>query len=233
MNQKILIVDDDYKLVSAVQVFLEKSDFTVVSTGYASEVEDIVTNEAPSLILLDVMLPDGSGLDVANQLRGSGSAIPILFISALSKTQNVVAGLRSGGDDYLRKPFDPQELLEKIRAMIRRVSIDQQRDATVEQDVVLFGSNRFDLRSHVLMRNGVEISLAPADSELLQVFLSSPNRVLSRNHLVDRIHDLDRDVLDRSVDARINRLRKKIEDDPANPLFLKTVRGFGYRFDSD
>lgn len=228
MYQKVLIVDDDQKLVSAIQTFLERNHITVVSADRGAKVEGILSAERPDLILLDVMLPDGSGLEVVRRLRASGNIIPILIISALTKTEDAVSGLKSGGDDYLRKPFAPQELLEKIRAMMRRVSQDA---AAVESErVVVFGRNRFNLDSYQLSREGSEVVLSPADTALLKVFAEHPNRVLSRDQLVTLVHQYEQEVMDRSIDARVNRLRKKIELDPSRPQHLKTVRGFGYRF---
>ncbi|MBL6969379.1 MAG: response regulator transcription factor, partial [Gammaproteobacteria bacterium] len=154
------------------------------------------------------------------------------FVSALTRTDDVVAGLQSGGDDYLRKPFDPRELLEKIKAMIRSresLLVKQNR----EEKVVVFGKNKFNRESHILVRDGEEVDLSPADTVLLQIFLDKVGRVLSRDYLVTQIHAYEQDVMDRSIDARINRLRKKIEDDPSSPDFLITIRGFGYRFSLD
>ncbi len=229
MDQKVLIVDDDRKLVDAISRLLEKNRITVVSTDCCSGIEEILSAESPDLILLDVMLPDGSGLEVVHRLRDSGNTIPILIISALTTTEDVVSGLRSGGDDYLRKPFAPQELLEKIRAVGRRVSRDRVA-ATAGDRVVDFGSNRFNLDTYQLTRDGEEVDLSPADIALLKTFVEHPNRVLSRDQLVTLIHEYGQDVMDRSIDARVNRLRKKIEPDLSRPHYLKTVRGFGYRF---
>ncbi|MBC8519036.1 MAG: response regulator transcription factor [Gammaproteobacteria bacterium] len=232
MDKKILIVEDDCGLAGAVRTLLEENNFAVILTEYGSEVEDILSRENPALIILDVMLPDGSGLDVASHIRGSGNTIPILFVSALTRTDDVVAGLQSGGDDYLRKPFDPRELLEKIKAMIRSresLLVKQNR----EEKVVVFGKNKFNRESHILVRDGEEVDLSPADTVLLQIFLDKVGRVLSRDYLVTQIHAYEQDVMDRSIDARINRLRKKIEDDPSSPDFLITIRGFGYRFSLD
>lgn len=221
----LLIVDDDPALREMLQAYLTGQGFRVRSVGDGLALDAELAREAPDLLLLDLMLPGEDGLTISRRLRVH-SQIPIVILSARGEDVDRIVGLELGADDYLAKPFNPRELVARIRAVLRRRA---QAPAPVGE-VIVFGPFRLDLAGHGLTRAGVPISLTTAEFTLLAIFVRHPNRVLSRDRLVELVQDEERMPFDRSIDVRVARLRKKIEPDAENPCYIRTVWGAGYLF---
>jgi len=223
----ILVVDDDAGLRDLLRDYLGANGLTVREAGDGETMRQRLGEGQPDLIILDLMLPGEDGLSLARWLRGQG-AIPIIMLSARGEEIDRVVGLEVGADDYLAKPFSPRELLARIRAVLRRRG--GTAPAAPSQDNYAFGPFQLNLAAHRLSRGGAEVGVTTADFALLRVFVEHPNRVLSRDTLMDLLKGYERAPFDRSIDVRITRLRRKIEDDPAAPVYIRTVRGEGYLF---
>lgn len=219
----ILIVDDDPALREMLQAYLTGQGFRVRAVGDGLELDAELARESPDLLLLDLMLPGEDGLTISRRLRAH-SQIPIVILSARGEDVDRIVGLELGADDYLAKPFNPRELVARIRAVLRR------RTQVPAPEAHGFGPFRLDLAGHSLTRAGVPITLTTAEFTLLSIFVRHPNRVLSRDRLVELAQDDERMPFDRSIDVRVARLRKKIEPDADNPCYIRTVWGAGYLF---
>lgn len=225
---RVLVVDDDPGLRTLLQAYLGESGFAVETAHDGEAMWRALARGLPDVIVLDLMLPGEDGLSLARRLR-SQSNLPILMLSARGEEVDRVVGLEMGADDYLAKPFSPRELLARLRALLRR-SQAAAAEAVPAGDVVQFGPYRLDLAGHRLTREGVEVKLSAAEFALLRVFVEHPLRVLSRDFLIDTLKGYERDPFDRSIDTRVTRLRRKIEPNPAEPVYVRTVRGEGYLF---
>ena len=227
-NERVLVVDDDPALRELLCEYLAANGLQVEAVGDGAAMRRALAAGMPGAIVLDLMLPGEDGLSLARELR-THSDVPILMLSARGEEIDRVIGLEVGADDYLAKPFGPRELLARLRALLRR-----SRAAGVEPDTATafshFGPFQLDLAAHRLLREGAEVRLTGAEFDLLRIFVERPNRVLSRDDLVSQLKGYDRDPFDRSIDIRVTRLRRKIEDDPAAPMFVRTIRGEGYLF---
>jgi len=223
----ILVVDDDAALRDLLRDYLGANGLAVREAGDGEAMRQRLGQGRPDLIILDLMLPGEDGLSLARWLRGQGD-IPIIMLSARGEEIDRVVGLEVGADDYLAKPFSPRELLARIRAVLRRR--DGGTDSAPPGDAYAFGPYRLDAAAHRLTRAGAEVRVTTAEFALLRVFLEHPNRVLSRDTLMDLLKGYERAPFDRSIDVRITRLRRKIEDDAAAPVYIRTVRGEGYLF---
>ncbi len=224
----ILVVDDDPGLRELLGSYLGANGFEVSSAGDGVAMWAQLALGMPDAIVLDLMLPGEDGLALTRALR-TKSSVPILMLSARGEELDRVIGLEMGADDYLAKPFGPRELLARIRALLRRVRTIPPE--LPEADAALhFGPFLLDTLSHRLLHDGQEVLLTSAEYDLLAALGAHPNRVLSRDTLVDMLRGYERDPFDRSIDNRVTRLRRKIEKDPAAPAYIRTVRGEGYLF---
>ena len=227
---RILIVDDDPALLELLERYLGEQGFAVTGVPDGAAMDGYLAENQVDLIILDLMLPGEDGLSIAKRLRASGTT-PILMLSARGDDVDRIVGLEVGADDYLAKPFNPRELLARLRAILRRRQPDTPGAAVAEQaQVFSFGDFCLDMASRTLTRGGEPVALTSGEYALLQVFVENPNRVLSRDALVDRLAGYERSPFDRSIDVRVTRLRRKIEADPSAPVFIQTVWGEGYRF---
>jgi DNA-binding response OmpR family regulator len=222
----ILVVDDDPKLRDLLAQYLGREGFRVRTANDGNAMDLLIAESPPGLVVLDLMLPGEDGLSIARRLRG-GADIPVIILSARGDEVDRIVGLEVGADDYLAKPFSPRELLARIRAVLRRQRIPALPDET---KTIAFGDFTLDLEAQRLLRHGREVELTAGDFALLEILVTHPNRVMTRDQLVDRIKGYERSPYDRSIDVRVTRLRKKVEADPANPVFLRTVWGRGYMF---
>jgi DNA-binding response OmpR family regulator len=222
----ILVVDDDPKLRDLLAQYLGREGFRVRTANDGNAMDLLIAESPPGLVVLDLMLPGEDGLSIARRLRG-GTDIPVIILSARGDEVDRIVGLEVGADDYLAKPFSPRELLARIRAVLRRQRIPALPDET---KTIAFGDFTLDLEAQRLLRHGREVELTAGDFALLEILVTHPNRVMTRDQLVDRIKGYERSPYDRSIDVRVTRLRKKVEADPANPVFLRTVWGRGYMF---
>jgi len=225
----ILVVDDDVAIGELLGRYLEGEGFNVASVLDGIAMDSYLQNNEVDLIILDIMLPGEDGLSIARRLRTDQNT-PILMLSARGDDIDRIIGLEVGADDYLAKPFNPRELLARIRAILRRqhpAIVDHEQ---ADEDTYTFGDFSLNITSQTLTRLGEIISLTTGEFALLQVFVEHPNRVLSRDNLIDRLKGHDRSPFDRSIDIRITRLRRKIETNIKSPLFIQTIWGKGYRF---
>ena len=214
----ILVVDDDRRIRELIKAFLVRNGFRVTAAASAEEARRSMEGLAFDLLILDVMMPGETGLELTEALRGANSAVPILILSALADTEDRIRGLMSGGDDYLPKPFEPRELLLRIQSVLRR---SQRPEAAAE---IRFGSCIFNRARGELRRDGEPVRLTTRERDILRLLADAQGSALSRSELSQP--NGPENV--RSIDVQINRLRQKIEDDPANPVYLQTIRGSGY-----
>ena len=212
----ILVVDDDRRIRELLTSFLTGNGFRVTAAGNAREARERMRGMAFDLLVLDVMMPGESGLELVRSLRAAAEGVPVLILSALADSGDRIEGLSSGGDDYLAKPFEPDELLLRIRSILRR----QPRTAPAE---ARFGPCTFNAQRGELRRGNELVRLTSRERDLLRLFVHKAGRTLSRAELAQTPSEGER-----SIDVQINRLRRKIEDDPSFPVYLQTVRGAGY-----
>jgi len=235
-NIQLLIVDDDLSLRELLERYLKEQGYSVTAVEDSIAMDDYLTTNQPDLIILDLMLPGEDGLSIARRLSAS-STIPILILSARGDEIDRIVGLEMGADDYLPKPFNPRELLARIRSVLRRHDKSElESDKTTESSehkIYAFDSFKLDTTTHQFNHGDNEISLTSGEFELLKVFVEHPNRVLSRDTLVDLLKGFDRSPFDRSIDVRVTRLRRKMESDPTNPHYIRTIWGSGYMFTPD
>jgi DNA-binding response OmpR family regulator len=224
----LLVVDDDGETRELLSLYLGQQGFDVDVVEDGKAMDAWLAGNSTDLVVLDLMLPGEDGLSIARRLQ-SDHGLPIVMISARGEELDRIVGLEVGADDYLPKPFNPRELLARIRAVLRRSSpTADARDAGNAR--FQFGDFRFDNLKRALYRGDREVSLSRAEFDLLQIFIQHPNRVLSRDLIMDYLSGGERDPFDRSIDVRVTRLRHKIEDDPSEPKLIRTVWGVGYQF---
>ena len=224
MSPSLLLIEDDRALAAMVAEYLGRAGYRVEQAGTAIEGLARARREAFDAVVLDVMLPDGDGFDVCRDIR-TQSAVPILMLTARGDAADRIVGLELGADDYLPKPFEPRELLARLRAILRRG-----RATKNPREVLRFGRLEIDRDARVVSIDGEERTLTSHQFELLWVLASQAGRVLSRDALMDRLRGHGVEAFDRSLDVHISRIRAAIEDDPKNPRRILTVRGAGYVF---
>jgi DNA-binding response OmpR family regulator len=225
---KVLIVDDDPGIRELIQRYLTEQGLQADSVEDGVNMDRWLENNEADVIVLDLMLPGEDGLSIARRLHAQ-STMKILMLSARSDDIDRIIGLEIGADDYLAKPFNPRELLARIRALSRRQqkmeNIEQQEQAEYQ-----FGSYYIDVDAHLLFCHEKEVPLTYSEFELLKLLVTHPNRVLSRDFLIDQIQGYERSPYDRSIDVCISRLRKKLGENGNPPCYIETIRGTGYRF---
>ena len=222
----ILVVDDDQELLDMVCRYLTENGLTAYAAADGAAMDVWLANNQADLIVLDVMLPGEDGLSIVKRLKTSLS-VPVLMLSARSSDIDRILGLEMGADDYLTKPFHPRELLARIHARLRK-------PAPFHPDEMLeAGPFRLDLVRRDAFKHGQSLALSTADFSLLCLLMRHSHRILDRNQLVDLASDMERMPFDRSIDVRVARLRRKIEDEPSQPRYIRTVRGTGYLFIPD
>jgi len=233
VSSHVLVVDDDAHLCNLVREYLAQNDFRVTAVSTGKQMLEVIGREAIDLLLLDLRLPGEDGLHLARTVRET-SRMPIVILTGRAEEADRVMGLELGADDYVTKPFSPRELLARIRAVLRRSQVEAAppgRDETLR--AYRFGGWELNVRLHRLQSpEGKRVEISRGEFSLLCAFLSSPQRILTRDQLLDlsRLHSTE--VYDRSIDVQILRLRRKIEPDPSNPRFIRTERGAGYYFDA-
>ena len=228
----ILVVDDDAKIVRLVRTYLERDGFSVVTASDGPGALDAIETHQPALVVLDLMLPELDGRAVIRAVRRDDEAgrTPILVLSARSSTIDRIAGLEDGADDYLPKPFSPAELVLRVKSILRRSTSAPPQDFGRATPVVRHGDLTIDPARHEVRRGDVAIDLTRVEFKLLQAILAADGRVLSRDQLLDAVYGHDAaEILDRTIDVHIRRLRDKLGDDPDAPRYVQTVRGVGYR----
>ena len=225
-SAQVLVVDDDAGIRDLLADYLAKQGMTVKTARDGKEMDERLAGFDPDLVVMDLMLPGEDGLSLTRRIKADRD-IPVIMLSARGEDIDRIVGLEVGADDYLPKPFNPRELLARIRAVLRRGG---GRGELEPGATVRFGDFALDLASQALSRHGQDIPLTQAEFTLLKIFVEHPNRALSRDQIMDWLKGFERDPFDRSIDVRVTRLRKKIEEDPANPAYIRTVWGQGYLF---
>ena len=226
-NKKVVVVDDDPSVQEVVRAYLERDGYLVYVAGTAGEGLAVAEKVKPGLIVLDLMLPDRAGEDVAREVR-ERSDVPILMLTAKASEDERVAGLALGADDYLTKPFSPRELVARVRAILRRTQGGEQ--PLVPLMSFGDGSLEIDTVSHEVRRDGSEVELTRNEYTLLTTLARYPGRVYSRFELINHVQGYDFEGYERTIDAHVKNLRRKLEPDPKHPRYVETVFGVGYRF---
>ncbi len=223
MNKKLLLIDDDSKLNSLLSEYLKKFGFDVHTVTHPEKGLQYLTEHQPDLIILDIMLPDMNGFEVCRRIRKNYTT-PIIMLTARGEVTDRIAGLEIGADDYMPKPFEPRELAARIQTILRRGTLQQ------ETEILTFGALLINLAGHSATLSEQQIDLTTAEFEILKYFSDNPGKVLSRDDIMDQIRGIEWDAFNRSVDVLVSRLRQKLNDDPKNPRFIKTIWGSGYMF---
>jgi len=226
----IYVTDDDPGIRELLAEYLTSQGYAVETAEDAVSLDRLLAARQPDLLVLDWMMPGEDGLSIARRLRAQPGFPPIIMLSARGEDIDRIIGLEVGADDYLPKPFNPRELLARIRAVLRRQPGGAAPAADETARLVRFGPFSVNLDARTLSRDGAEVTLTTGEYELLEIFVTHANRALSRDWLMDQLRGFERDPFDRSIDVRVNRLRKKIENDPASPAYIRTQRGQGYLF---
>ncbi len=227
----LLIVDDDERIRGLLQKFLIRNGFLVSSARDAAHADRIMSGLDFDMLVLDVMMPGEDGISYCRRLRATREDLPILLLTAKGETQDRIAGLEAGADDYLPKPFEPKELLLRINSILRRIPAPE-ADAALPK-VLSLGGLRYDIEKGTMWDGDTPVRLTATEAQLMRIFSAQPGEALSRSRLVE---DLGRDggqAQERAVDVQITRLRRKLEVDPKQPRYLQTVRGAGYMLAPD
>jgi len=223
-QSRVLIVEDDNKTASLISLYLERDGFATSIAPDGIEALNLVRKENPAFVILDLMLPKLDGLEVCRRIREI-SDVPILMLTAKGEEFDKVLGLTIGADDYMVKPFSPRELVARIKAVLRRTST-----ASGEKSPRLkVGRLMLDIHKHQATVDDRNIVLTPSEFKLLRFLMNAPGRLFTREQLLDELYPMGEQVVDRVIDVHIGKLRQKLEPDPANPKYIVTVRGFGYR----
>jgi len=233
-SEHILVVDDDREIRDLLGRFLKKHGLRVSTAADGREMLRHLQDGAIDLVVLDVMMPGVDGLTLTRNLRADNNRVPIIMLTAMGEDTDRIVGLEMGADDYLAKPFNPRELLARIKAVLRRFEGGGPASAPPagdEQGLLRFAGWTLDLRARELTApTGEPVAMSGGEFELLSVFVTHPGRVLSRDQLLDMARGREAQPFDRAIDVQVSRLRKKIEPDPKAPALIKTVRGGGYMF---
>jgi len=226
MNERVLLIDDEPSVHEVVRGYLERDGFIVYSAMSGSEGLALAESKRPAILVLDLMLPDVSGEEICSEIR-SRSDVPILMLTAKSAEDQRIQGLDLGADDYLTKPFSPRELVARVKAILRRAQDSEM--PLVEQLSFDGGRLRIDTTRHEVLVADEPVSLTPSEYKLLLAIAQYPGRVYSRLELINRVQGHDFLGYERTIDAHVKNLRKKIEPDPSRPVYVETVQGVGYR----
>ncbi|MBI4285796.1 MAG: response regulator transcription factor [Chloroflexi bacterium] len=223
MTTKILVVDDEKKIVDIVKAYLEREGYQVIAAYDGKAALDMARRQSPDLMVLDLMLPQISGWDVCRTLRQE-SSIPIIMLTARDEVTDKVVGLELGADDYVTKPFDPKELVARVKALLRRAE-----GARVSRKLLSVADLTIDIEKRLVHRGKEPVELTPIEFDLLKTLAESPGRVYSRMQLLDKVQGDAYEGYERTIDSHIKNLRKKVEPDPNRPRYIVTVYGVGYK----
>lgn len=230
---KIIVVDDDIRLRALLERYLVEQGYQVRSVGNYEQMQRLMEREHFHLVVLDLMLPGEDGLSICRKLRQQNNDVPIIMLTAKGDEVDRIIGLEMGADDYLPKPFNPRELLARIRAVLRRKSKDLPGAPSQEETVVSFGPFTFNLATREMRKGEQPLPLTSGEYAVLKVLVSHPREPLSRDKLMNQARGRDYSAMERSIDVQVSRLRRMLEDDAANPRYIQTVWGLGYVFVPD
>lgn len=230
VRKKVMIVDDEVKIVEIVQAYLEKNEYDVCTAFNGKEALIVFDKESPSLVILDLMLPDLSGEEVCKQLRKK-SRVPIIMLTAKVAETDVINGLNIGADGYILKPFSPNELVARVTALLRR----SEDNIVPLSNIIIYNDNDLviDVLKHEVKKQGKIVNLTPTEYNILLTLLKYSTKLFTREELISIVFDDLYDGFDRTIDTHVKNLRQKIETDSKNPKYILTVHGVGYRFGGD
>jgi two-component system phosphate regulon response regulator OmpR len=230
MGNKVLIIDDDEKLRKLLKEYLEGNGFKVLTFADGSDVKKTLQKESPEMVILDIMLPGKDGLEVLKEIR-MDHTIPVIMLTAKGDQTDRIVGLELGADDYLPKPFNPRELLARMKAVLRRAVPENRDQVRKKEDTLLkAGGVTLNKAKQTVLIKGKELELSLTEYKILEVLMRHPNVVFSRDQLMNLARGRDFMAFDRSIDVHISKLRAKLEPDPRSPIRIKTVWGAGYMF---
>ncbi|MGD2103735.1 MAG: response regulator transcription factor [Anaerolineae bacterium] len=229
MSQTILVVDDEPQIVRLVRSYLERDGYRVVIAYNGEEALYMARHEKPDLVVLDVLMPKMDGLEFTRRVRREQD-VPIIMLTARAEETDRIVGLEMGADDYVTKPFSPREVVARVRAVLRRSKPSDQREGS---PVLRVGPIMLDRSTHAVTIDNELADLTPTEFDILGVLMSQPGRVYSRAEILEAVQGVAFEAYERTVDAHIKNLRQKIEPDPANPSYILTVRGAGYRLNPE
>ena len=232
-TQKILVVDDDMRLRSLLERYLVEQGFVVRSAANSEQMDRLLERENFHLLVLDLMLPGEDGLSICRRLRQKENDIPIVMLTAKGDEVDRIIGLEIGADDYMPKPFNPRELLARIKAVLRRRIQEAPGAPTLEENIVCFGDFSLNLATREMRRGEENMPLTSGEFAVLKSLVTHPREPLSRDKLMNLARGRDYSALERSIDVQVSRLRRMLEEDPANPRYIQTVWGLGYVFVPD
>ena len=232
-NHKILVVDDDARLRSLLERYLSEQGFQVRSVANSEQMDRLLARETFHLMVLDLMLPGEDGLSICRRLRSANNTLPILMLTAKGDEIDRIVGLEVGADDYLPKPFNPRELLARIRAVLRRQVIEAPGAPSAEDKMVEFGEFRLNLGTREMFRNEDPMPLTSGEFAVLKSLVTNMREPMSRDKLMNMARGREYSAMERSIDVQISRLRRMIEEDPSRPRYIQTVWGLGYVFVPD
>jgi two-component system phosphate regulon response regulator OmpR len=232
-NHKILVVDDDARLRSLLERYLSEQGFQVRSVANSEQMDRLLARETFHLMVLDLMLPGEDGLSICRRLRSNNNMLPILMLTAKGDEIDRIVGLEVGADDYLPKPFNPRELLARIRAVLRRQVIEAPGAPSAEDKMVEFGEFRLNLGTREMFRNEEPMPLTSGEFAVLKSLVTNMREPMSRDKLMNMARGREYSAMERSIDVQISRLRRMIEVDPSRPRYIQTVWGLGYVFVPD
>lgn len=230
---KILVVDDDMRLRSLLERYLVEQGFQVRAAGNSEQMDRYLERENFHLMVLDLMLPGEDGLTICRRLRQKENEIPIIMLTAKGDEVDRIIGLEMGADDYLPKPFNPRELLARIKAVLRRKTIEAPGAPSFEEQIIEFGKYSLNLGTREMSADGQSMTLTSGEFAVLKSLVTHPREPLSRDKLMNLARGRDYSALERSIDVQVSRLRRMLEEDPANPRYIQTVWGLGYVFVPD
>lgn len=230
---KILVVDDDMRLRSLLERYLVEQGYQVRAAANAEQMDRFLERENFHLMVLDLMLPGEDGLSICRRLRQKENKLPIVMLTAKGDEVDRIIGLEMGADDYLPKPFNPRELLARIKAVLRRNSSEAPGAPSREEQVVSFGQYSLNLGTREMLADGEPLTLTSGEFAVLKALVTHPREPLSRDKLMNLARGRDYSALERSIDVQVSRLRRMLEEDPANPRYIQTVWGLGYVFVPD
>ena len=232
-NNKILVVDDDMRLRALLERYLVEQGYKVRTAANSEQMDRLLERETFHLMVLDLMLPGEDGLSICRRLRQANNQIPIVMLTAKGDEVDRIIGLELGADDYLPKPFNPRELLARIRAVLRRKTAEIPGAPANEETIIEFGEFKLNLATREMSRNEESMPLTSGEFAVLKALVSHPREPLSRDKLMNLARGREYSALERSIDVQVSRLRRMIEEDPSSPRYIQTVWGLGYVFVPD
>ncbi|KTT83633.1 MULTISPECIES: response regulator transcription factor [Mammaliicoccus] len=230
MSQKVLVVDDEQSIVTLLKYNIEQAGYQVIVAYDGVQALEKVNEEKPDLVVLDVMLPEKDGIEVCKTIRSDKNQVPILMLTAKDDEFDRVLGLELGADDYMTKPFSPREVVARVKAILRRVGQVENKNLEEDEDIIL-GAIRIRPDFFEVYRNDELLELTPKEFELLLYLIERQGRVITREHMLNSVWNYEFAGDSRIVDVHISHLRDKLEENPKQPQFIKTVRGLGYKLE--